>query len=150
MPGIDLQQLFKQHAFESVLWISTEATPEKSPDTPNIEFLDARRIGNPETLQGHWDLVIVGEALLKRPRDQVIQTISRLRDLHARRLIILSPENRDAACSIKHEDLISLGLRALEAQPGIFYHDLYDYKDTPEWLNNQYWANPENWDKYRW
>jgi len=150
MPGIDLQQLFKQHAFESVLWITTEARPEQSDDHLNIEFLDASQIGNPETFQGHWDLVIIGEALLKLPRDQVIQTISRLRDLHARRLVILFQDQGDASRSIEHEDLISLGLRALKAQPGVFYHDLYDYKDTPDWLNNQYWANPENWDKYRW
>lgn len=150
MPGIDLQQLFKQHAFESVLWISTEQTSKKNASHPNIEFLDASQIGKPETIHGHWDLVIIGDELLKQPREQVIQTISRLRDLHARRLVILFPDKRDCQYTIKHEDLISLGLRALKSQPGIFYHDLYDYKDTPDWLNNQYWANPENWDKYRW
>jgi hypothetical protein len=150
MPGIDLQQLFKQHAFESVLWITTEPATDERKNNPNIEFMDATQIGKPETLQGHWDLVIIDEVLLNLPRDQVIQTISRLRDLHARRLVILFPDQPDAPCSIKHEDLISLGFRALESQPGIFYHDLYDYKDTPDWLNNQYWANPENWDKYRW
>ena len=28
--------------------------------------------------------------------------------------------------------------------------NLYDYKQRPDWLNAKYWANPENFDKYRW
>lgn len=28
--------------------------------------------------------------------------------------------------------------------------NLFDYKPRPHWLNAQYWANPENWGKYRW
>lgn len=28
--------------------------------------------------------------------------------------------------------------------------NLYDYKQRPDWLNARYWANPENFDKYRW
>lgn len=28
--------------------------------------------------------------------------------------------------------------------------NLYDYKQLPDWLNAKYWANPENFDKYRW
>lgn len=28
--------------------------------------------------------------------------------------------------------------------------NLYDYKQRPDWLNSRYWANPENFDKFRW
>ncbi len=28
--------------------------------------------------------------------------------------------------------------------------NLYDYKPQPAWLNSRYWANPENFDKFRW
>lgn len=28
--------------------------------------------------------------------------------------------------------------------------NLYDYKRQPDWLNARFWANPENFDKYRW
>lgn len=28
--------------------------------------------------------------------------------------------------------------------------NLFDYKPRPHWLNAHYWANPENWGKYRW
>ena len=32
----------------------------------------------------------------------------------------------------------------------IWQFNLYDYKPQPDWLNARYWANPENFDKYRW
>nr|WP_264480642.1 DUF6231 family protein [Psychrobacter sp. I-STPA6b] len=32
----------------------------------------------------------------------------------------------------------------------IWQFNLYDYKYRPDWLNAKYWANPENFDKYRW
>lgn len=32
----------------------------------------------------------------------------------------------------------------------VWQFNLYDYKPRPNWLNADYWANPENWDKYRW
>lgn len=37
-------------------------------------------------------------------------------------------------------------LRKLKA----WQFNLFDYKPRPHWLNAQYWANPENWGKYRW
>ncbi len=32
----------------------------------------------------------------------------------------------------------------------LWQFNLYDYKQLPNWLNADYWANPENWDKRRW
>lgn len=32
----------------------------------------------------------------------------------------------------------------------LWQFNLYDYKRLPNWLNNKYWANPENWNKHRW
>ena len=32
----------------------------------------------------------------------------------------------------------------------LWQFNLYDYKQLPNWLNADYWANPENWDKHRW
>ena len=29
----------------------------------------------------------------------------------------------------------------------IFIYDISDYKDNPDWLNNNNWANPELWEK---
>lgn len=32
----------------------------------------------------------------------------------------------------------------------LWQFNLYDYKQLPNWLNADYWANPENWGKSRW
>lgn len=32
----------------------------------------------------------------------------------------------------------------------LWQFNLYDYKQLPNWLNADYWANPENWGKHRW
>ncbi|MFY5624612.1 DUF6231 family protein, partial [Acinetobacter baumannii] len=24
------------------------------------------------------------------------------------------------------------------------------YKHVPDWFNSKFWANPENWNKFRW
>jgi hypothetical protein len=150
MSGIDLQRLLQEYAFESVLWIGARhqiALPHKA---IKFEYLPFEHATHPDDFQGRWDLVIIDEGIVNQPRSSMIRVIGCLRDLHARRLVVLYPEDTASQTEILHEDLISLGLKALPGQSGVYYHDLYDYKDTPDWLNNRYWANPENWDKYRW
>jgi hypothetical protein len=150
MPGIDLQRLLQEYAFESVLWIGATNRVELPDTVINIEYRDFDEATHFEKIQGRWDLVIIDEDIVHQPRASMIQTIGCLRDLHARRLIVLHPDKSASKTGILHEDLISLCLKALPGQAGVYYHDLYDYKDTPDWLNNRYWANPENWNKYRW
>jgi len=31
-----------------------------------------------------------------------------------------------------------------------YLFDLKTYKPVPDWLNPKFWANPQNWDRYRW
>ena len=31
----------------------------------------------------------------------------------------------------------------------VFIYDISEYKDNPDWLNSENWANPELWDKQR-
>ena len=28
--------------------------------------------------------------------------------------------------------------------------NILTYKQVPDWLNARFWANPENWNKFRW
>ena len=35
-------------------------------------------------------------------------------------------------------------------QQSVWLFNILDYKQVPDWLNAKYWANPENWNKYRW
>lgn len=73
--------------------------------------------------------------------------ITRLRDLLARRVLILAGQ--------QHTPLLrALGFSQIEqladAQLVIWQFNILSYKQVPDWLNSKYWANPENWGKYRW
>jgi len=32
----------------------------------------------------------------------------------------------------------------------LWQFNILTYKHVPDWFNSKFWANPENWDKYRW
>lgn len=80
---------------------------------------------------------------------QYIPLIMRYRDLYAAHLLIAVDDSID---------LYAYGLTLFETTDNIQHHhsialwefNLYDYKKLPSWLNSDYWANPENWDKNRW
>lgn len=77
------------------------------------------------------------------------QIIVKLRDLMAKRLVVVS--------KLQDESLLrALGLTQLVDQ-NINKHDfalwqfnILTYKYVPDWFNSKFWANPENWDKFRW
>lgn len=107
-----------------------------------------------------FDLAFVANTLERLPRAEGARLIAGLRDLYATRLYVLVPTGTawdgqlDSLWSAT--DLIAYGLKAsaryaIDGRPvQLFRHDLYDYKETPDWLNAKHWANPELWDKYRW
>jgi len=75
----------------------------------------------------------------------------RLRDLFAEQSLLLTPT------STAELNFSSLGYTALPLNTDdntadliSWQFNLYDYKQRPDWLNAKYWANPENFDKYRW
>lgn len=79
------------------------------------------------------------------------QLIAVMRDLLARQLLVFVPENL-----LDDTTLIGLGLtRQARYEVGgtnwqAWSHDIRTYKSVPDWLNPKFWANPENWNKYRW
>lgn len=104
-----------------------------------------------------FDLAVVANTLERLPRREAGIVVARLRDLHARRLLVLVPIGRGWRSSRsvwEPADLLGFGMRRLalyqgEAGPVHLYRfDLADYKPTPEWLNPKDWANPEMWGKY--
>lgn len=71
--------------------------------------------------------------------------IARLRDVSARALLLWLPAKRELNAS-------ALGLTPLHANgDGVLYgYEIATYKTPPDWLNANYWANPQMWDKKRW
>ncbi|MBP8064566.1 MAG: hypothetical protein KAY38_06195, partial [Acinetobacter sp.] len=80
---------------------------------------------------------------------QKSQLIVKLRDLMAKRLVVVS--------KLQDESLLrALGLTQLIDQNihdrdfALWQFNILTYKHVPDWFNSKFWANPENWDKFRW
>lgn len=91
------------------------------------------------------------------------QAITRLRDLLARRILLLATAQHSATLRALGfsciesglETCIESGLKDDTASPPatewqIWQFNILSYKQAPDWLNAKYWANPENFGKYRW
>ena len=77
------------------------------------------------------------------------QMLVKLRDLMAKRIVVLS--------HIADEQLLrSLGFTQLIEQKNteqdfaLWQFNILNYKHVPDWFNSKFWANPENWNKFRW
>ena len=82
----------------------------------------------------------------------VIQGLTRLRDLLARRVLVVVTE---PALTDIPTPLRALGFSQLvdvqADQPWqIWQFNILAYKQVPDWLNARFWANPENFGKYWW
>lgn len=77
------------------------------------------------------------------------QMLVKLRDLMAKRIVVLT--------HIADEQLLrSLGFTQLIEQKNteqdfaLWQFNILNYKHVPDWFNSKFWANPENWNKFRW
>ncbi|MGP5492061.1 DUF6231 family protein [Psychrobacter celer] len=100
---------------------------------------------------------------------QYIPLLMRYRDLYAAHLLIALEHNIDlqpygftpfdilqTSTLTEDTDLSGADMTQMPAaahalgSATLWQFNLYDYKQLPNWLNADYWANPENWDKHRW
>lgn len=100
---------------------------------------------------------------------QYIPLLMRYRDLYAAHLLIALEHNINlqpygftpfdilqTSTLTEETDLSGADMTQMPAAAHAFgsatlwQFNLYDYKQLPNWLNADYWANPENWDKHRW
>ena len=106
-----------------------------------IYYEDNLTANNPELPTNHSD-----SPNACKNQQVLAQGITRLRDLLARRVLVLASPEFAAT-------LHALGFSQIEQLPQnlvIWQFNILSYKQVPDWLNSKYWANPENWNKYRW
>ncbi|RYY79107.1 MAG: hypothetical protein EOO69_08120 [Moraxellaceae bacterium] len=116
--------------YEANLTANNPALPINQSDSPD----DSK---NQHTLKNQHDF---------KHQQILTQGITRLRDLLARRVLVLASPEFGAS-------LHALGFSQIEQLPQnlvIWQFNILAYKQVPDWLNSKYWANPENWNKYRW
>ena len=75
--------------------------------------------------------------------------VVRMRDLFAKKIIVFASLKRT-------KQLRALGFnQLLEIVPDdspvqIWQFNILTYKHVPDWFNSKFWANPDNWNKFRW
>jgi hypothetical protein len=96
-------------------------------------------------------LIAAIEQLEKAPAAALI---ARLRDVHAERFAVVAALAPGAANAWTAQELLASGLYRVadypQTQQALYQFDIAQYKQTPDWLNSDYWANPELFNKYRW
>ena len=102
--------------------------------------------------QQRYDLAMVvldGDDMHQTTLQKKTQLLVKLRDLLAKRIVVV--------CRLQDEQLLrSLGFtqileRSNAAQNlALWQFNILNYKHVPDWFNSKFWANPENWDKFRW
>lgn len=99
-------------------------------DVPQLDF------------QQRFDLGLVIE-----PTPSDVPAIARLRDIGCRRVLLLATPD-----AWPDNELRGLGFQPVESldSNAAFLFDSDLLNQPREWNNARHWANPENFDKYRW
>jgi len=132
----------------------------RSPQISTLLELNQRQLPERYELACFWLPTLSPELL-----QQYIPLLMRYRDLYAAHLLIALDDTLDLKAygftpfDILHEPSLEMNTTDQTEQPlsakssasaRLWQFNLYDYKQLPNWLNADYWANPENWGKHRW
>ena len=95
-------------------------------------------------------LMILDEEAFKLEQ---MNTLATIKTFHQDKFIIINRYKKEKKKVDFHNTLMSFGFKLLftDEFQKIFYdiyeYNIIDYKNKPEWLNSDYWANPELWEK---
>ena len=132
----------------------------RSPQISTLLELNQRQLPERYELACFWLPTLSPELL-----QQYIPLLMRYRDLYAAHLLIALDDTLDLKAygftpfDILHEPSLEMNTTEQTEQPlsvkssasaRLWQFNLYDYKQLPNWLNADYWANPEHWGKHRW
>jgi hypothetical protein len=98
------------------------------------------------------DVAIISDIVENLPQQQAIQWLSKLRNQYAQHILIIVNESKSSEQGWTLTDYLALGLKH-RGHVDIFTlytYEIENYQFEKDWLNNRYWANPENFHKYRW
>ena len=96
------------------------------------------------------DLAIISDLVETLPKQQASEWLGLLKNRHSKHIIL--SVNHDNAEEWRLNDFLALGFKlALEDEKySLYSYAIENYQFKRDWLNSRFWANPENYDKYRW
>lgn len=99
---------------------------------------------------GRFDFAIVTELLEELDGPTAEFVLGRLKNLHTDRFVLLADPAR---ASLGHDDLLALALAPFEQLDDgrlAWRYDIDRYNPERPWNNPEDWANPQNFDRFRW
>ena len=130
--GQNLEQYSSHH---SISWQYFNVT-----DFLNLPFTQRFDLGFVLFDTAEWDGI---------SEQQKIQMLVKLRDLMAKRLVVVS--NLQDEKMLRALGFIQLIDKTAHVSDfALWQFNILTYKHVPDWFNSKFWANPENWNKFRW
>jgi hypothetical protein len=99
---------------------------------------------------GRFDFALVSGLLEQLDAPEAEAVLGRLKNLHTDRFVLLADPAR--AC-LGHDALLALALAPYEQLADgrvAWLYDIDRYNPERPWNNPEDWANPENFDRFRW
>ncbi|RKZ86366.1 MAG: hypothetical protein DRQ39_05810 [Gammaproteobacteria bacterium] len=98
------------------------------------------------------DLAIISEITDTLVKPQALEWLGMIRNCYAQHIIVISDIEQSTQQGWQLADFLGMGMKhvATTAKYQIFSYAIENYQLKREWQNSQFWANPENYDKYRW
>lgn len=150
--GISVQECvasqLESYAPASLLVIGDPPTaPETDAEVTRVTVADA--VAELATL-GRFDFAVVSELVEQLDAPSAEGVIGRLKNLHTDRFLLLADPAR--AC-LGHDALLALALAPFEQLDDgrvAWRYDIDRYNPERPWNNPEDWANPQNFDRFRW
>lgn len=145
-----LDDLSKEQPIQTALCLGQNLNPDHHQSIQWTYFNVTEFLMLPFTQRYDLGFVLMDTDELKDLTEiQKSQLLVKLRDLMAKRIVVVT--------ALKDEQLMrSLGFTQLidktthDQDFALWQFNILTYKHVPDWFNSKFWANPENWNKFRW
>ena len=146
-----LDDLFKEQPIQTALCIGQNLEQYDNNKSIQWHYFSVTEFLNlPFTQRYDVGFVLLdSQELLAISNTQKSQLLVKLRDLMAKRIVVVSQlQDEKLLRSLGFTQLIDKTLH--DRDFALWQFNILTYKHVPDWFNSKFWANPENWNKFRW
>ena len=146
-----LDDLFKEQPIQTALCIGQNLEQYDNNQSIQWHYFSVTEFLNlPFTQRYDVGFVLLGsQELLAISNTQKSQLLVKLRDLMAKRIVVVSQlQDEKLLRALGFTQLIDRTLH--DRDFALWQFNILTYKHVPDWFNSKFWANPENWNKFRW
>jgi len=146
-----LDDLFKEQPIQTALCIGQNLEQYDNNQSIQWHYFSVTEFLNlPFTQRYDVGFVLLdSQELLAISNTQKSQLLVKLRDLMAKRIVVVSQlQDEKLLRALGFTQLIDRTLH--DRDFALWQFNILTYKHVPDWFNSKFWANPENWNKFRW